>query len=61
VIEEDGRNRSYSITEKGPDHARFFTATVVIDGKPSGEGQSTSKKAAEGFAALAAWNSLTAD
>jgi ribonuclease III len=52
---------SYSITEEGPDHARLFTATVVIDGKPSGEGQSTSKKAAEGFAALAAWNSLTAD
>ena len=50
----------YTITESGPDHARVFTATVIIDGKPAGEGQSTSKKSAEGSAALVAWNSLTA-
>jgi ribonuclease-3 len=51
---------AYSITTEGPDHARLFTATVVVDDKPVGEGQSTSKKAAEGLAALAAWKTLTA-
>lgn len=51
----------YNIVANGPDHARRFTASVEINGASAGEGESTSKKAAEGIAALAAWNSLSAD
>jgi ribonuclease-3 len=51
----------YSIVSEGPDHARRFVATVTIDDVAHGSGEGTSKKAAEGVAALAAWTVLTAD
>jgi ribonuclease-3 len=51
----------YSIVSEGPDHARRFVATVTIDDVAQGSGEGTSKKAAEGVAALAAWTVLTAD
>lgn len=50
----------YSIETAGPDHARRFVATVTIDDVAMGTGEGTSKKAAEGVAALAAWTALTA-
>ena len=50
----------YSIASAGPDHARRFIATVTIDDVAYGSGEGTSKKAAEGVAALAAWTALTA-
>lgn len=50
---------SYTIEATGPDHARRFEATVTIDGAVRGTGEGTSKKAAEGIAALAAWTALS--
>lgn len=56
-----GRGKpEYSVESDGPDHARQFVATVVVDGNAIGTGEGTSKKAAEGAAALAAWTALTA-
>ena len=49
----------YSIDGVGPDHARRFIATVSVDGVVHGTGEGTSKKAAEGIAALAAWTALS--
>ena len=49
----------YAIEASGPDHARRFIATVSVDGTAIGSGEGTSKKAAEGVAALAAWTALT--
>ncbi|MFM6967479.1 MAG: ribonuclease III [Microbacteriaceae bacterium] len=50
----------YSVESAGPDHARRFIATVTVDDFVRGTGEGTSKKAAEGVAALAAWTALTA-
>lgn len=50
----------YSVEAAGPDHARRFVATVTIDGAARGTGEGSSKKSAEGVAALAAWTALTA-
>jgi ribonuclease-3 len=49
----------YSIEAAGPDHARRFVARVTVDGTVHGSGEGTSKKAAEGIAALAAWTALS--
>lgn len=48
----------YSVESAGPDHARTFTATVVV-GSVSATGEGTSKKSAEVSAALAAWHALS--
>ncbi|QTV79648.1 ribonuclease III [Microbacterium sp. NIBRBAC000506063] len=47
----------YSVEASGPDHARTFTATVVV-GPVTSTGMGTSKKAAEMSAALTAWHEL---
>ena len=49
----------YLIDGTGPDHAKRFVATVVVDGIAMGRGMGTSKKRAEQDAARAAWRSLT--
>ncbi|MDO5066852.1 MAG: ribonuclease III [Propionibacteriaceae bacterium] len=48
----------YDVTGVGPDHQRVFTAVVLIDGKPAGEGEAGSKKRAEQIAAQQAWREL---
>ena len=50
----------YRITGTGPDHAKTFTAEVVLDGTPRGWGTGRSKKEAEQAAASTAWTSLRA-
>jgi len=52
---------SYEVEGEGPDHARVFTARVVIDGQVRGIGTGTAKKHAEQEAAEAAFRSVTAD
>lgn len=49
----------YAIAAAGPDHARRFVATVTVNDVVYGTGDGTSKKAAEGVAALAAWSALS--
>jgi ribonuclease-3 len=49
----------YRISEAGPDHAKTFTAVVVVAGERHGTGTGSSKKEAEQQAAAAAWRSLT--
>jgi ribonuclease III len=44
----------YVISHSGPDHAREFTATVIVGGEALGSGQGPSKKIAEQRAAEAA-------
>ncbi len=50
----------YVITDSGPDHAKEFCATAVMDGQEVGSGVGRTKKAAEMMAAEAAWLQLTA-
>jgi ribonuclease III len=50
----------YHTRSEGPDHAKRFFATVVIDGRIAGEGTGRSKKAAEQAAAEAAGAELEA-
>lgn len=51
---------AYAIEAEGPDHARFFTATVLIDDEAVATGTGTSKKVAEMAAALEAHRLLSA-
>lgn len=51
----------YEVVATGPDHARTFSATVLIDDEAVAVGSGTSKKVAEMAAALAAHGRLTAD
>jgi ribonuclease-3 len=46
-----GRAPEYRVTGEGPDHARLFTAEVLVDGRILGTGTGTSKKRAEQVAA----------
>lgn len=48
----------YVITESGPDHAKWFTATCLVDDTPRGQGEGRSKKVAEQAAAAAAYRGL---
>ena len=48
----------YAIEAAGPDHARVFTASVLLDDVVVATGEGTSKKAAEMAAALTAWTRL---
>lgn len=48
----------YDVVGVGPDHARVFTATVIVDGIARGTGTGSSKKVAEQEAAEAAHAAL---
>ncbi len=48
----------YEVSEAGPDHAKIFTAVVVLDGRRHGPGTGRNKKEAEQQAAEAAFGSL---
>jgi ribonuclease-3 len=61
VARRFGRLPRYQLTEDGPDHAKVFTAAVVLDGREYGRGQGRSKKQAEQAAAAAACDALSAD
>jgi len=50
----------YVVTGEGPDHARLFTARVVVAGEVRGTGTGTAKKIAEQEAAQAAYEALVA-
>jgi ribonuclease-3 len=45
----------YQVSGHGPDHAKRFFATVLLDGEPRGSGEGRSKKQAEQAAAKSAW------
>jgi ribonuclease-3 len=49
----------YVIDDSGPDHAKTFTAWVVVAGERYGGSDGRSKKQAEQRAAAAAWHTLT--
>jgi ribonuclease-3 len=51
---------SYLVEDDGPDHAKTFTAAVVLGGEVHGRGTGRTKKAAEQEAAEIAWRTLTA-
>lgn len=51
---------SYLIDDEGPDHAKVFSASVVLDGSVVGMGAGGSKKEAEQAAAREAWKTLHA-
>ncbi len=48
----------YSVSSDGPDHERWFVATVSLDDQPVGEGGGRTKKQAEQAAAASAWGAL---
>jgi ribonuclease-3 len=50
---------TYEVVDDGPDHAKTFTAAVVLAGTVHGRGTGRTKKAAEQEAAEAAWRSLS--
>ena len=50
----------YIVRSEGPDHAKRFFASVVVEGRVIGEGSGRSKKAAEQQAATAACATLLA-
>jgi ribonuclease-3 len=54
-----GRPR-YQVSDVGPDHAKTFFATVLLDGEPRGDGEGHSKKEAEQAAAWMAHERLAA-
>lgn len=49
----------YRLEEAGPEHDKWFSATVTVDGVVRGTGQGQTKKAAEQAAARAALRSLS--
>ena len=49
----------YHVEESGPDHQKFFRATVKVGGRSYGTGSGRSKKAAEQQAAEAAWKAIS--
>jgi ribonuclease-3 len=51
---------TYEVEDEGPDHAKTFTAAVVLGGAVCGRGTGRTKKAAEQEAAEAAWQALSA-
>jgi ribonuclease-3 len=55
VVRRVGRLPQYEVAGTGPDHARRYTATVIVAGEVVGRGEGRSKKDAEQAAAHAAW------
>jgi len=55
VVRRVGRLPQYEVAGTGPDHARRYTATVIVGGDVVGHGEGKSKKDAEQAAAHAAW------
>lgn len=51
----------YELTETGPDHDKWFTATVVVGGLVRGRGEGRSKKLAQQAAAENAWARLSSE
>ena len=49
----------YHVEESGPDHQKFFRATVWVGGRAYGSGSGRSKKEAEQQAAEAAWKAIS--
>ena len=49
----------YHVEESGPDHQKFFRATVRVGGRDYGTGAGRSKKEAEQQAAEAAWKAIS--
>jgi ribonuclease III len=50
---------TYVVEDDGPDHAKTFTAAVVLAGTVHGRGSGRTKKAAEQEAAEVAWRALS--
>jgi ribonuclease-3 len=50
----------YEVTTEGPDHERWFSAEVFVNGEVHGRGDGHSKKIAETNAAAQAWTALAA-
>ena len=50
----------YQVDAEGPDHARSFTARIVLGGRVWGTGTGSAKKVAEQEAAAAAYRALVA-
>jgi ribonuclease-3 len=50
---------NYSVQDDGPDHAKTFTAAVLLAGTVYGKGAGRTKKAAEQEAAETAWRTLS--
>jgi ribonuclease-3 len=48
----------YEVSSQGPDHAKTFSARVVVDGEVLGVGTGRSKKSAEQLAAAEACRAL---
>jgi ribonuclease-3 len=51
----------YVVSESGPDHAKTFTASVLVSGRQVGSGSGRSKKVAEQLAAEAAHELLSTE
>jgi len=51
----------YVLSESGPDHAKTFVATVLVNGRTLGGGSGRSKKMAEQAAARTAFDALAAE
>jgi ribonuclease III len=56
--QEHGSVPEYRINSRGPDHAKEFTATVILNGRRWGQGRGRSKKEAEQQAAREAFERL---
>jgi ribonuclease-3 len=52
---------SYRVEDDGPDHAKTFTASVLLAGEVRGTGTGRTKKAAEQEAAEVAWRAISAE
>jgi ribonuclease III len=61
AAQDVGTVPQYRVEEKGPDHAKEFTAAVFLDGQQYGTGQGRSKKEAEQQAARQAFDRLSSE
>jgi len=61
AAQEVGTVPQYRVREQGPDHAKEFTATVLVAGSEYGTGEGRSKKEAEQQAAREAYARLIAE
>ncbi|MCW2677878.1 MAG: ribonuclease [Modestobacter sp.] len=52
---------AYAVEDDGPDHAKTFTAVVMLGGTVRGRGTGRTKKAAEQEAAETAWRALSTE